>query len=92
MVQRLTYLAVVFVLFPAMLWTGLAMSFGVTSVFPVMAVALGGHQSARTLHFAFAALLLLFVAVHMSMIYLAGFVNNVRAMITGYVSPGQNAR
>jgi len=91
-VQRLTYLAVVFALFPAIFWTGLAMSFGVTSVFPVMAVALGGHQSARTLHFAFVALLLLFVAVHVLMIYLAGFVNNLRAMITGYVSPGRNAR
>jgi thiosulfate reductase cytochrome b subunit len=83
-VQPLTYLAVVFALFLAIFWTGLAMSFGVTSVLPVMAVAFGGHQSARTLHFAFVALLLLFVAVHILMIYIAGFVNNVRAMITGY--------
>ena len=83
---------VVFALFPAIFWTGLAMSFGVTSVFPVMAVALGGHQSARTLHFVFVALLLLFVAVHIWMIYIAGFVNNVRAMITGYIAPGRNAR
>ena len=86
-VQRLTYLVVVFALFPAIIWTGLAMSFGVTSVFPVMAVALGGHQSARTLHFAFVVLLLLFVAVHLLMVYIAGFVNNVRAMTTGYLSP-----
>ena len=91
-VQRVTYLAVVFALFPAIFWTGLAMSFGVTSVFPFMAVALGGHQSARTLHFAFVALLLLFVAVHILMIYIAGFVNNVRAMITGHVSRGWDAR
>ena len=91
-VQRLTYLAAVFVLFPAIFWTGLAMSFGVTSVFPVLAVALGGHQSARTLHFAFVVLLLLFVAVHILMIWLGGFVNNLRAMITGSLSPGRNAR
>ena len=91
-VQRSTYLTVVFALFPAIFWTGLAMSFGVTSVLPVMAVALGGHQSARTLHFAFVALLLLFVAVHILMIYIAGFVNNVRAMITGHVSRGRDAR
>jgi thiosulfate reductase cytochrome b subunit len=91
-VQRLIYLAVVFAVFPAIFWTGLAMSFGITSVFPVMAVALGGHQSARTLHFAFVVLLLLFVAVHILMIYIAGFVNNVRAMITGYVSRGRDAR
>jgi len=85
-VQRLTYLAVVFAIFPAIFWTGLAMSFGVTSVFPFLAVALGGHQSARTLHFVFAALLMLFLAVHIVMVYLAGFVRNVRAMITEYAS------
>jgi thiosulfate reductase cytochrome b subunit len=91
-VQRLTYLAVVFALFPAILWTGLAMSFGVTSVFPVLATALGGHQSARTLHFAFVTLLLLFLVVHIIMLYLAGFVSNVLAMITGYIPAGRNAR
>src|SRR5258708_9592947 len=56
-VQRLTYLAVVFVLFPGALYTCLAMSFGVSSVFPIMATALGGFQSARTLHFVFVSLL-----------------------------------
>lgn len=91
-VQRLSYLAVVFLVFPAILWTGLAMSFGVTSVFPVFAVALGGHQSARTLHFAFVMLLLLFLVVHIMMVFLAGFVSNLRAMITGDVSVGRNAR
>ena len=89
-VQRLTYLAVVFALFPAILWTGLAMSFGVTSVFPILATALGGHQSARTLHFVFVTLLLLFVIVHIVMIRLAGFWSSVRAMITGYIPQGRN--
>lgn len=82
-VQRLTYLAVVFGLFPAILWTGLAMSFGVTSVFPILATALGGHQSARTLHFTCVVLLLLFVIVHILMLCLAGFWRSVRTMITG---------
>jgi len=91
-VQRLTYLAVVFGLFPAFLWTGLGMSFGMTSVFPILATALGGHQSARTLHFVCVVLLLLFVMVHILMIYLAGFWRTVRAMITGYVPQGGRAR
>ena len=91
-VQRLTYLAVVFGLFPAFLWTGLGMSFGMTSVFPILATVLGGHQSARTLHFVCVVLLLLFVMVHILMIYLAGFWRTVRAMITGYVSQGGRAR
>ena len=91
-VQRLTYLAVVFGLFPAFLWTGLGMSFGMTSVFPILATALGGHQSARTLHFVCVVVLLLFVMVHVLMIYLAGFWRTVRAMITGYVPQGGRAR
>src|SRR5215475_9451952 len=91
-VQRLTYLVVVFVLFPAIIWTGLAMSFGVTSVFPMLATALGGHQSARTLHFVCVVLLLFFVVVHILMIYLAGFWRSVRAMITGYMPEGGKAR
>jgi thiosulfate reductase cytochrome b subunit len=91
-VQQLTYLAVVFVLFPAIVWTGLAMSFGVTSVFPILATALGGHQSARTLHFVCVALLLLFVIVHVVMLGRKGFWTNVRAMITGYAPQGGTAR
>jgi thiosulfate reductase cytochrome b subunit len=91
-VQRLTYLSVVFVLFPGILWTGLAMSFGVTSVFPILATIIGGHQSARTLHFVFVVLLLLFVTVHILMISLAGFWRNFRAMITGYLPQERKAR
>jgi thiosulfate reductase cytochrome b subunit len=83
--QRLTYLAVTFVLFPGIVWTGLAMSFGVTSVFPILATALGGHQSARTLHFVLVGLLVLFLIVHMAMLCLVGFASHVRAMITGYI-------
>ena len=91
-VQRLTYLVVVFALFPAIIWTGLAMSFAVTSVFPILATALGGHQSARTLHFVFVSLLVLFLIVHLVMLWLVGFWGHVRAMITGYIPQGRNAR
>jgi thiosulfate reductase cytochrome b subunit len=91
-VQRLAYLAVVFVLFPSIIWTGLAMSFGVTSVFPVLATALGGHQSARTLHFVFVVVLLLFAVVHVVMLGRHGFWTNVRAMITGSMPLGGRGR
>ena len=91
-VQRLTYLAVVFALFPAIIWTGLAMSFGVTSVVPILATAVGGHQSARTLHFAFVAVLVLFVVVHVVMVCLEGFVANLLAMITGRMPQRGKAR
>jgi thiosulfate reductase cytochrome b subunit len=91
-VQRLIYLGVVFLLFPAILWTGLAMSFGVTSVFPFLATMLGGHQSARTLHFVFVSLLVLYIVVHLTMLFLAGFTAHVRAMITGYIPKERGAR
>ena len=81
--QRLSYLAVVFVLFPLMVWTGLAMSPAVTSAFPGAMGIFGGQQSARTLHFFGFALLFGFLIVHVTMVYLAGFKRRMRAMITG---------
>jgi len=83
LLQRLTYLFVIFVLFPLVLWTGLAMSPGFTSVFPSAVTVFGGQQSARTLHFFISVFLLLFVLVHVLMICLAGFRSRMRAMITG---------
>jgi thiosulfate reductase cytochrome b subunit len=81
--QRLTYLFVIFVLFPLVIWTGLAMSPAITSVYPPIVTVLGGRQSARTLHFFVSILLVLFLLVHVLMVWLAGFRKRVGAMITG---------
>ena len=51
LLQRLTYLFVIFVLFPLVIWTGLAMSPAFVSAVPATVNLLGGQQSARTLHF-----------------------------------------
>ena len=85
--QRLSYLLVVFVLFPLMIWTGLAMSFGFDAAFPLAVRLLGGHQTARSLHFLVTILLVLFLLVHVVMIILAGFRARMRAMITGRAAP-----
>jgi len=85
LLQRLTYLLVIFVLFPLMFWTGLAMSPAVTSVFPTIVTIFGGQQSARTIHFFAASLLVLFFLIHILMVCLAGFVVRTRAMITGRI-------
>lgn len=82
-IQRLVYLAVIFGLFPLMIWTGLAMSPAVVSVFPGLVSSLGGHQSARTIHFFATLLLVLFVLTHVVMVWRAGFVRRTLAMITG---------
>lgn len=81
--QRLTYLLVIFVLFPLIIWTGLAMSPAFTGAFPATAILLGGRQSARTIHFFVSIALVLFLIVHIAMIFLAGFWTRTRAMITG---------
>jgi thiosulfate reductase cytochrome b subunit len=82
-IQRITYLLVIFVMFPLTIWTGLAMSPAITSVIPAMVTILGGQQSARTIHFFAACFLILFFVVHIAMIFLAGFTRRVGAMITG---------
>ena len=81
--QRLAYLVVIFMLFPLVIWTGLAMSPGFVSTLPATVTWLGGRQSARTIHFFVSLVLLLFVLVHVVMVYLAGFRGRLRAMITG---------
>jgi len=81
--QRLAYLVVVFAAFPLMIWTGLAMSPAVTSAFPFLVNAFGGHQSARTLHFFDTLFLVLFLLVHIVMVCLGGFGKRMRGMITG---------
>ena len=81
--QRLTYLFVIFVLFPLVIWTGLAMSPAIASAFPAAVTVLGGQQSARTIHFFVSVFLLLFLLAHVVMVCLAGFRNRMRAMITG---------
>ncbi len=83
--QRLTYLFVIFVLFPLVIWTGLAMSPAIASAFPAAVTALGGQQSARTIHFFVSLFLLLFLVVHIVMVCVAGFRKRTRAMITGRV-------
>jgi len=81
--QRLTYTTVIFVLFPLMIWTGLAMSPAATSVFPFMVTVFGGQQSARTIHFFVASSLVFFLIVHVAMVCQTGFTRRMRAMITG---------
>jgi len=89
LLQRLTYLFVIFVLFPLVIWTGLAMSPAIASAFPAAVTVLGGQQSARTIHFFVSVFLVLFVLVHVVMVYVAGFRNRMRAMITGCTAKPQ---
>jgi thiosulfate reductase cytochrome b subunit len=81
--QKLTYLIVLVVLLPLMILTGLTMSPAMDAAWPWLLDLFGGRQSARSIHFIVAFLLVLFFLVHILMVILAGPINELRSMITG---------
>ena len=59
------------------------MSPGLDAVIPGWVDVVGGRQSARTIHFVVAWLLVLFVFIHVFEVIITGLWNNLRSMITG---------
>ena len=81
--QKLAYLGVIFVLFPLLILMGWAMSPGLDALLPGWIDVFGGRQSARTIHFVVAWLLVGFVSIHLFEVIVSGFWNNLRSMLTG---------
>jgi Ni/Fe-hydrogenase b-type cytochrome subunit len=81
--QKISYVSVIFVLLPLMVLTGLSMSPAIDAAWPWLLDLFQGRQTARSIHFICAAALLLFILVHLVMVVLAGPINEVRSMITG---------
>lgn len=81
--QKLSYVGLIFVFLPALILTGLTMSPGMNAAWPWLVDLFGGRQSARSIHFIAAFLMLAFFIVHIVMVVLAGPFNEVRSMITG---------
>jgi thiosulfate reductase cytochrome b subunit len=81
--QRLTYVAVIFVLGPLVLISGLAFSPMLASAAPWLVGVFGGQQSARTIHFFAAAAIVAFLIVHVAMVAATGFTARMRSMIVG---------
>ena len=82
--QKLSYFSVFFILFPLIILTGLTMSPGMDAAWPWLLDVFGGRQTARTIHFVVMVLLVLFFVVHIVMVLLAGPLNELRSMITGW--------
>lgn len=82
--QKLSYIGVIFVALPLMIATGLTMSPGMNAAWPWLLDVFGGRQSARSIHFITASALVAFFFVHVAMVLFAGPVNEVRSMITGW--------
>lgn len=81
--QKGAYLGVILVLLPLMLLTGLTMSPAVDAWQPWLVQVFGGRQSARTIHFLCASLIVAFIVVHVVMVLVSGVFNNLRSMVTG---------
>jgi thiosulfate reductase cytochrome b subunit len=82
--QKLAYASVLFVALPLMILTGLSMSPGFNAAAPWLLDLFQGRQTARTIHFLTMLALLGFFAVHMAMILLAGPLNEMRSILTGW--------
>ena len=54
------------------------------AAFPALPALFGGRQSARLIHFLAATGLVAFFVVHVVMVVLAGPLNELRSMITGW--------
>ena len=82
--QSLAYLAVIFVLLPLIVVTGLGMSPTANATIPGWIDVLGGRQSVRSIHFVCATLLVVFTLVHVAEVIIAGVWNELRSMVTGW--------
>lgn len=81
--QKASYIAVIFVALPLIILTGLTMSPGMNAAWPWLVDLFGGRQSARSIHFITAFALVAFFLVHLTMVLLAGPANELRSIITG---------
>ena len=82
--QKLAYAFVLFGALPLMILTGLSMSPGFNAAAPWLLDLFQGRQTARTIHFLTMVALIGFYAVHMAMILLAGPLNEMRSILTGW--------
>lgn len=81
--QKYTYLAVIFILLPLIAMTGMTMSPAISAAYPFLLKIFFGAQSARTIHFFASAALELFLVVHIMMVIQSGFKQQIRAMTIG---------
>jgi len=54
------------------------------AAWPWLLTVFDGRQSARSIHFLCAAAVALFIVGHLAMVVLAGPINELRSMITGW--------
>ena len=81
--QQLTYFAVIFLLGPFLILTGMAQSPAIAARFPRYLAIFGGRQRARSLHFLGLASFVLFTIGHVALVAITGLRANLGDMILG---------
>lgn len=81
--QKLSYIAVIFIALPLMIVTGLAMSPGTDAALHWPSMLFGGRQSARSLHFIVAFSLAGFLLVHVLLVIIHKPLTLLRGMTIG---------
>jgi thiosulfate reductase cytochrome b subunit len=83
LLQKWSYVVVIFFLMPVIVMTGMTMSPAITAAYPFLLKLFLGAQSARTIHFFASGALVLFLIVHLVMVIKSGFKQQIRAMTIG---------
>ena len=83
LLQKYTYMGVIFLLFPLAVTTGMTMSPAITAAYPFLLKIFAGAQSARTIHFFVSLALVLFLVAHVVMVTRSGFKKQMRSMTIG---------
>lgn len=81
--QQLSYFAVVFIMAPLSVMTGLAMSPAIDSRFPWYPKMFGGRQPARSIHFLLLLGYLAFLVMHVTMVAATGLARNMNYIVMG---------
>jgi methionine sulfoxide reductase catalytic subunit len=82
-IQQLTYFVVVFILGPFMIATGSAMSPAIDARFPWYPKIFRGRQVARSLHFLGLIAFVLFIIIHLTMVTVERFPENMGNIVLG---------
>ncbi|WP_373399935.1 cytochrome b/b6 domain-containing protein [Algoriphagus halophilus] len=83
LLQKLSYMGIIFIGLPMAIITGFTMSPAITAAYPFLLDLFGGYQSARTIHFFSSLSLEVFLIVHVLMIILSGFKAQLKYMTLG---------
>lgn len=85
--QQLTYFAIVFIVSPIQILTGLSMAPSIEGRFPWYSKLFGGRQAARSIHFITMIIFIAFTVHHVALVTLHGLLDGLAAMVLGVGAP-----